>query len=100
LVTSSAGDATLSVADPSPTATGRLTNGTFALTSAVMARANQGAFAPITGSNTPLTLLTYNGPVSANPVTIGLKQTIGANESLRTGTYSKTLTFTLSTTAP
>ena len=65
-----------------------------------MARANQGAFAPVTGRDTPLTLLTYAGPVSADPVTIGLKQTIGANESLRTGTYSKTLTFTLSTTTP
>ncbi len=78
MVTSSAGDATLSVADPSPTATGRLTNGTFALATPVMARANQGVFAPITGTNTPLTLLTYAGPVSANAVTIGLKQTIGA----------------------
>jgi hypothetical protein len=100
MVTSSAGDATLSVADPSPTATGRLTNGTFALAAPVMARANQGVFAPITGTNTPLTLLTYAGPVSANAVTIGLKQTIGGSESLRTGTYSKTLAFSLSTTTP
>jgi hypothetical protein len=99
-VTSSAGDATLTVADPLPNATGRLTNGSFALASPLMARANSGAFAPVSGTNTPLTLLTYTGPVSADAVTIGLKQTIGANESLRTGTYSKTLTFTLSTTAP
>ena len=28
------------------------------------------------------------------------KQSIAANEALRTGTYSKTLTFTLSTTQP
>jgi hypothetical protein len=100
MVTSSAGDATLSVADPQSNATGRLTNGTFALVQPVMARANQGAFAPVTGTNTPLTLLTYTGPVSASSVSIGLKQTIGAGESLRTGTYSKTLTFTLSTTTP
>jgi len=33
-------------------------------------------------------------------VQIAFSQTIGANEALRTGTYSKTLTFTLSTTAP
>lgn len=65
-----------------------------------MARANQGAFAPITGTNTPLTLLTYAGPVTGSQVTIGLKQTIGANESLRTGPYTKPLTFTLSTTTP
>jgi hypothetical protein len=40
------------------------------------------------------------GPVSNDQVTIAFKQAIGANEALRTGTYSKTLTFTLSTTAP
>jgi hypothetical protein len=99
-VTSTAGDATLTVADPSPNATGRLVNGTYSLAQPLMARANQGAFAPITGTNTLLTLLTYAAPVSANPATIGLKQTIGANESLRRGAYTKTLTFTLSTTTP
>jgi hypothetical protein len=30
----------------------------------------------------------------------GFKQHIGANDALRTGSYSKTLTFTLSTTNP
>ena len=33
-------------------------------------------------------------------VSILFKQTIGANEPLRTGIYSRTLTFTLSTTNP
>jgi hypothetical protein len=33
-------------------------------------------------------------------VTVPFTQAIGANEALRTGAYSKTLTFTLSTTAP
>jgi hypothetical protein len=33
-------------------------------------------------------------------VALSFKQHIGANDALRTGTYSKTLTFTLSTTAP
>jgi len=33
-------------------------------------------------------------------VTIALRQTIGAKDALRTGSYSKTLTFTLSTTTP
>jgi hypothetical protein len=42
----------------------------------------------------------WSGPVSNANVAIGFKQTIGANEPLRTGAYSKTLTFTLSTTAP
>ena len=33
-------------------------------------------------------------------VTITFKQAIGGNDALRTGSYSKTLTFTLSTTTP
>jgi hypothetical protein len=33
-------------------------------------------------------------------VTISVKQPIGSTDALRTGTYSKTLTFTLSTTTP
>jgi hypothetical protein len=33
-------------------------------------------------------------------VTIAFKQHIGATEPLRTGSYTKTLTFTLSTTSP
>jgi hypothetical protein len=33
-------------------------------------------------------------------VTIAFAQHVGANEPLRTGAYSKTLTFTLSTTTP
>ena len=39
-------------------------------------------------------------PVSNDPVTITFKQSIGATDALRTGSYSKTLTFTLSTTTP
>jgi hypothetical protein len=31
---------------------------------------------------------------------IAFRQAIGANDALRTGTYSKTLTFTLSTATP
>ena len=43
---------------------------------------------------------TWTGPVSNEPVTITFKQHIGAGDALRTGVYSKTLTFTLSTTMP
>ena len=39
-------------------------------------------------------------PVSGAAVPIEFKQSIGADEGLRTGQYSKTLTFTLSTTTP
>ena len=45
-------------------------------------------------------MLSYSGPISNDSVTLAFKQSIGANEALRTGTYSKTLTFTLSTTNP
>jgi hypothetical protein len=81
-----------------PSATGRLVNGTFALTEPLQARANTGAFAPLASG--PLTLLTYAGPVSNDPVAVAFKQAIAATDALRTGTYSKTLTFTLSTTNP
>jgi X-Pro dipeptidyl-peptidase len=102
-VLSTAASATLSVVDPSTVAPGHLVNGAFALPSALQASASSpaagsSAFAPI--ADAPLTLLSYGGPISNDPVTIGLKQPIGATDALRTGTYSKTLTFTLSTTAP
>ena len=84
-VISTAGDATLSVADPSATATGHLVNGTFALPEA------------LGGSGV---VKTYSAPVSNDPVTITFTQHVGATDALRTGTYAKTLTFTLSTTTP
>src|SRR4051812_956048 len=96
-VTSTAGDATLSVADPASASPGRLVNGAFALAQPVQA-AVDGAFAAISG--TPATIHTYGAPVSNDPLTIRLKQSIGASEPLRTGAYSKTFTFTLSTTTP
>jgi hypothetical protein len=97
-VISSAGDAALTVADPDASANGRLVNGTFALTEAVEAKANAGAFGAVTGSG--LRLVTYTGPISNDIVAVDFRQHIGVNEPLRTGTYAKTLTFTLSTTTP
>ena len=47
-----------------------------------------------------ISLVTYGAPVSNDTVALAFKQSIGANEALRTGAYAKTLTFTLSTTAP
>src|SRR4051794_14031860 len=104
-VISTAGDATLSVADPSTVSTGRLVNGAFSLAQAVQASASSAggtgsAFAPVGGSAAPTTLLTYNAPKSNDSVTLSFKQTIGRTEALRTGAYGKTLTFTLSTTTP
>jgi hypothetical protein len=98
-VISTAGDATLSVADPSSTNTGKLVNGAFALPQALQANAG-GAFAPVGGSASPTALKTWSAPTSNEAVTITFKQSIGANDALRTGSYSKTLTFTLSTTTP
>jgi hypothetical protein len=98
-VISTAGDAALSVADPSSNATGRLVNGSFALTERVQAGVG-GTYAAVGGSSSPTTIKTWSAPTSNEAVTIGFKQSILANEPLRTGTYSKTLTFTLSTTNP
>jgi hypothetical protein len=39
-------------------------------------------------------------PVSNGPATITFKQSVEADEPLRTGAYTRTLTFTLSTTSP
>jgi alpha-glucosidase (family GH31 glycosyl hydrolase) len=102
-VLSTAGDATLSVSDPDPAHPGHLTNGAFVMPQPLQAQATNaqhptGTLAPVTGA--PTQLLTYAGPVSHDPVTIGFQQSIAANDALRTGTYAKTLTFTLSTTSP
>jgi hypothetical protein len=99
-VISTAGDATLSVADGSPTNTGKLVNGTFALPQTLQAMAAGGAFAPVGGSAAPTLLKTWTAPTSNESVPITFKQSIAANDALRTGAYGKTLTFTLSTTTP
>jgi autotransporter-associated beta strand protein len=98
-VISTAGNALLSVADPSDTATGRLVNGTLSLPQALRASGG-GEFLPVGGVAAPITLKTWSAPVSNDAVTVAFRQAIGAGDALRTGTYSKTLTFTLSTTAP
>jgi autotransporter-associated beta strand protein len=98
-VISTAGDGTLSVADPSSTATGKLVNGAFSLAQALQASGG-GAFAPVGGSANPTPLKTWSNPVSDDAVAVAFKQAIGGSDPLRTGSYSKTLTFTLSTTAP
>jgi len=79
-VISSAGDAALTVSDP-----GHLMNGTFALPSTLTVGFSKAS---------------WTGPVSNDVVTVTFGQHIGATDPLRTGTYSKTLTFTLSTTTP
>jgi hypothetical protein len=67
----------------------------------LQARAGSAAFAPLSSTaGAPLALLSYAGPVSNSAVQVAFRQHIGSGQALRTGTYSKTLTFTLSTTTP
>jgi PKD repeat protein len=104
-VISTAGDATLSVSDPSPVATGRLVNGTFSLPTPLGVRAQSalgtgGAFAPVGGAAAPTQVLTYGAPVANDAVTVTFQQALASSDALRTGSYSKSLTFTLSTTTP
>jgi M6 family metalloprotease-like protein len=79
-VLSTAGDAALSVSDP-----GHLSNGAFSLPDALQVSFSKAG---------------WTAPVSHDAVTIGFSQHIGADDALRTGSYARTLTFTLSTTAP
>jgi hypothetical protein len=92
-VVSSAADAALSVSDPDTVAPGHLVNGAFSLPSPLTTSA--GAV-----SGTPLTVKTWSAPVSNDQVPVTFGQHIGSGDALRTGTYAKTLTFTLSTTTP
>ena len=64
---------------------GRLTNGTFSLPSPLQVSFSKAA---------------WTAPVANDAVTITFNQHIGATDALRTGAYSKTLTFTLATTMP
>ena len=79
-MTSTAGDAALSVSGP-----GHLTNGAFSLPEPLQVQLSKSA---------------WTGPVSHDTVAIDFSQHIGATDALRTGTYSTTLTFTLSTPTP
>jgi hypothetical protein len=103
-VVSTAGDATLTVADPSTTATGHLVNGAYVMPQALQAAASSqnGAGFPSTaigGSTSPTSLLTWDAP-AIDDVSVTFTQPIGGNDALRSGAYAKTLTFTLSTTNP
>jgi hypothetical protein len=102
-VTSTAGDGALSISDPSSNAPGHLVNGAFSLPQALKATAASAAGTSVPAgsvSGSPLNVLTYSGPTSNDGVTFTFTQDIGSADALRTGTYSKTLTFTLSTTNP
>ena len=105
-VLATSGDAKLTVSDPSSTATGHLVNGTYSLPSALQANATSstagvgGPLADVGGAANPTTLLTYPGPTNSDAVVLTFQQHVGATDTLKSGGYSKTLTFTLSTTTP
>ena len=105
VVNSTAGDALLTVADPSAVASGHLLNGDAPLPSALQAGATSpngtsSGFQAVPDTASPATLLTYTGPVANEQVALSFKQTIGQADPLRTGTYAKALVFTLSTDQP
>ncbi|MBE2316482.1 CocE/NonD family hydrolase [Solirubrobacter sp. CPCC 204708] len=79
-VVSTAGNAALSVSAP-----GHLANGAFTLAEPLRVEFSKAA---------------WTAPVSNETVDVRFKQLIKRTDPLRTGTYAKTLTFTLSTTAP
>ena len=97
-VTSTAGDATLTVADPSATAdrppgqrrvrARRAAAGRAATHARRERQAAAARSSPRRRQRRPDELLTYNGPV-AETDTLNFKQTIGATEALRTGGYSQ-----------
>ncbi|RKQ90415.1 peptidase M1-like protein [Solirubrobacter pauli] len=79
-VISTAGDAALTVSDP-----GHLANGAFSLPEPLRVSLSKSA---------------WSAPVSNDRVDVAFKQLIKATDALRTGAYTRTLTFTLSTTTP
>jgi uncharacterized repeat protein (TIGR01451 family) len=104
-VTSTAGNGLLTVADSTGSASGHLVNGAIAMPQALQVSASSThasgfADAPLRDAANPTPLLSYAGPVANDAITVRFKQSIAANDPLRTGSYSKLLTFTLSTTQP
>ena len=103
---STAGDATLSVADPSSIDTGHLVNGTFVAAAAAAGprpqrrqhrhRVQQRRLLGLAAEPADVRA----APISNDAVTLEFSQLVNATDALRTGSYSKTLTFTLSTTTP
>ncbi len=109
-ITTTAQSSTFTASDLSTTFPGHLVNnatgGPYELAQGLQVSASDpanttgsGVFTDLSATN-PATLLSYSAPVSNDPVTVTFKQAIGATDALRTGTYSKTITLTLSTNTP
>jgi PKD repeat protein len=94
-VVSTAGDAKLTVNDPGATKPGFMSNGAYSPSQPLQVRSGTGAFGGL-----PATLRTYSAPTGRDIVPVEFKQSITATDGLRSGRYSSTLVFTLSTTTP
>ena len=104
-VTSTAADATLTVVDPSPTATGHMVNGAFALPQALQAKASSAAaWAATTRRWAASRRRPSCWPTPARSATTRCRSASSSRSARATrcgpAAYSKTLTFTLSTTTP
>ena len=86
--------------DTSTTATVISTAGDASLTASGPVTLRNGAFSLAQPLSVTLSKATWNAPVANDEVTVGFRQPIGAAEPLRAGTYSGTVTFTLTTTNP
>jgi hypothetical protein len=109
-LTTTAQSSTLTAADTSPTFPGHVVNGApggpYALAQGLQvgatdpaSTAGSGTFEDLATAN-PATLLSFTAPASDDPVSITFRQPIAATDPLRTGAYTKTITFTLSTSTP
>ena len=82
-----AGDRAGTVADPDPTNSGKLINGTYALASPIQVKATNAAnpstaFAPVTGAANPVTLLSWPRSISSDAVTVEARDSVEDAEQL------------------
>ena len=103
-VTSSAGDATLTVNDPAALAPGHLVNGTFAMAQPLQVKATNAAnpnttFARRGRPRSPCS--PGPGPVGHDDVIVAFKQPIAVTDPLRSGAYAEDASSSpCSTTSP
>ena len=98
----STGPSVLTVKDTG-TSPGFLLNGSTPLASALKVCATSStspacSYASLGASSQQL--LAFGSSTAATPLTVGLRQAIGAGDALSAGTYGKSLTFTLSAGTP
>jgi hypothetical protein len=82
---------------------GLLLNGSTPLASALKVCATSStspacSYSSLSGASQQL--LAFGSSTAATPLTVGLRQSIGAGDALTAGTYGKSLTFTLSAATP